>query len=174
MGRYLLDAGQIEEALRARTSAVELVPAEPPTRLRARVIAAMAQVLIDVGRPAEARGWCEEALVVARAVGSADDEADGLITLGPIEHYADPADARSLYAAGRTRAAGAGNLEIEARALEELAWLDEELGNLAAARAVFDEGAELAERTGLDGRSSGSGCAAGSAGPLQGRRLGCV
>ena len=149
-GRYLFYNGQIEEALGAQTSALALVPAEPPTRLRGRVLAAMAQVLIDIGRPAEARGWCEEALAVARAVGSADGEADGLITLGRIEHYADPANARSLYVAGRSRAAESGNLEIEARALEELAWLDEELGNLAAARAVFDEGAELAERTGLE------------------------
>jgi hypothetical protein len=140
------------------------------------VTAAMAQVLIDVGRPAEARGWCQEALAVARAVGSVDDEADALVTLGRIENYADPANARSLYAEGRTRAASVGNLEIEARALEELAWLDEELGNLAAAGTVFDEGAELAERTGLGwsqfgisgpasaGPSSGSGCAAGSVG----------
>jgi len=148
-GRYLLHAGQVEEALGAQASAVELVPAQPPTRLRGRVTAAMAQVLIDVGRPAEARGWCQEALAVARAVGSVDDEADALVTLGRIENYADSAKARSLYAEGRTRAASVGNLEIEARALEELAWLDEELGNLAAAEAVFDEGAELARRTGL-------------------------
>jgi DNA-binding CsgD family transcriptional regulator len=148
-GRYLLRAGQVEEALRVQASAVELVPGQPPTRLRGRVTAAMAQVLIDVGRPAEARGWCQEALAVARAVGSVDDEADALVTLGRIENYADPAKARSLYAEGRTRAASVGNLEIEARALEELAWLDEELGNLAAAEAVFDEGAELAGRTGL-------------------------
>jgi DNA-binding CsgD family transcriptional regulator/tetratricopeptide (TPR) repeat protein len=148
-GRYLLHAGQVEEALHAQASAVELVPAQPPTRLRGRVTAAMAQVLIDVGRPEEARGWCQEALAVARAVGSVDDEADALVTLGRIENYADPANARSLYAEGRTRAASVGNLEIEARALEELAWLDDELGNLAAAEAMFDEGAELAGRTGL-------------------------
>lgn len=148
-GRYLLHAGHVEEALRAQARAVALVPAQPPTRLRGRVTAAMAQTLIDVGRPEEARGWCEEALAVARTVASVDDEADALVTLGRIQHYADLANARSLYVAGRRRAAESGNVEIEARALEDLAWLDEELGNLATARAVFDEGAELAERTGL-------------------------
>ena len=103
------------------------------------------------------------------------DEADGLITLGRIEHYADPANARSLYVAGRSRAAESGNLEIEARALEELAWLDDELGNLAAARAVFDEGAELAERTGLEWSDVRDGDALRAvSGPLQGRRLGCL
>ena len=74
--------------------------------------------------------------MVARAVGSAEDEADVLVTLGMIEEYDDPANARSLYAAGRARAAAAGNLEIESRALQDLAWLEFELGNLAAARAA--------------------------------------
>jgi DNA-binding NarL/FixJ family response regulator len=148
-GHYLLSAGNVEEALRAQSSAVALVPAQPPTMLRGRVTAAMAQALIDIGRPDEAKGWCEEALAVARTVGSVDDEADALVTLGRIQHYADLANARSLYVAGRRRAVEAGNLEIEARALEELAWLEEELGNLAAAEAAVDEGTELAKRTGL-------------------------
>ena len=90
LGLYLLDAGHVEEALRARARAVELVPAQPPTRLRARVIAAMAQALINAGQPDEARRWCEEALAVARAVGSVDDEADVLVTLGMIEQYDEP------------------------------------------------------------------------------------
>jgi DNA-binding CsgD family transcriptional regulator/tetratricopeptide (TPR) repeat protein len=149
LGLYLLAAGRIEEALRARAQAVELVPADPPTPLRARVTAAMAQGLINSGRPDEARHWCDEALVVARCVGSADEEADVLITLGMIEEDTDPASARSLYAAARVRAADAGNLEIQSRALQDLAWLELGLGNLATARALFDGGAELAQRTGL-------------------------
>jgi tetratricopeptide (TPR) repeat protein len=112
------------------------------------VTAAMAQALIIAGQRDEARRWCEEALAVARVVGSAEDEADILITLGLIEHDEDPATARSLYVTARDRAADVGNLEIEARALLDLAWLEFGLGNLAATRAVFDEGAELADRTG--------------------------
>ena len=149
LGLYLLTAGRIEEALRAQASAVALVPAQPPTRLRARVTAAMAQALINAERQEEARRWCDEALTVARAIGSADEEADVLVTQGMIEEHDDPASARPLYAAGRARAAAAGNPEIESRALQNLAWLEFELGNLAAARAVFDEGVELAQRTGL-------------------------
>jgi DNA-binding CsgD family transcriptional regulator len=149
LGQYLLLAGRIEEALRARASAVELVPAQPPTRLRARVTAAMAQALTNAGRQEEARRWCDEALTVARAIGSAEEEADVLVTQGMIEEHDDPARARPLYAAGRARAAAAGNPEIESRALQDLAWLEFDLGNLAAARAVFDEGVELTQRTGL-------------------------
>jgi tetratricopeptide (TPR) repeat protein len=67
LGLYLLEAGRLEEALRARARAVELVPAQPPTRLRARVTAAMAQALINSGQRDEARRWCDEALMAARA-----------------------------------------------------------------------------------------------------------
>ena len=149
LGLYLLDAGRLEEALHARARAVELVPAQPPTRLRARVTAAMAQALINSGQRDEARRWCDEALMAARGAGSADDEADVLITLGMIQEWDDPAKARSLYGAGRARAADAGNLEIELRALQDLAVLELNLGNLAAARVLYEEGVELAERTGL-------------------------
>ena len=62
LGLYLIHAGRIEEALRARANAVALVPAEPPTRLRARVTAAMAQALTNAERQEEARRWCDEAL----------------------------------------------------------------------------------------------------------------
>jgi DNA-binding CsgD family transcriptional regulator len=149
LGQYLLGAHQFQDALRARARAVELVPAHPPTPLRARVIASMAQSLIHAGPRDEARRWCEEALAVARAVGSAEVEADILVTLGIAEQFGDPAKARSLYAEGRARAADAGNLEIEFRALLNLAWLEFGVGNLAAAHAAFDEGAELADRAGL-------------------------
>jgi hypothetical protein len=125
------------------------VAAHPPTPLRARVTAAMAQARIHAGPRDEARRWCEEALVVARAVGSAEVEADTLVSLGIIEQHDDPAKARSLYAAGRARAADAGNLEIELRALLNFAWLEFGVGNLAAAREAFDEGAELADPAGL-------------------------
>jgi predicted ATPase len=148
LGQYLLDAGQIQDGLRARAQAMELVPAHPPTPLRARVTAAMAQALINAGQREEARRWCQEALAVARLVDSAEDEADVLVTLGLIE-YDDPTKARSLYMTARTRAAEAGNREIESRALQDLAWLEFGLGNLELARVVFDKGADLAQQTGL-------------------------
>jgi DNA-binding CsgD family transcriptional regulator/tetratricopeptide (TPR) repeat protein len=149
LGLYLIDAGRAEDALGARARAVELVPSHPPSRLRARVTAAMAQAFINTGQRDEARRWCDQALIAARGAGSADDEADVLVTLGIVEQYDDPASARRLYAAARARAAAAGNLEIELRALQDLAWLEYQLGNLTAARTTWDDGAELAQRTGL-------------------------
>jgi DNA-binding CsgD family transcriptional regulator len=148
LGQYLLDAGRVEEALRARTRAVQLVPTEPPSRLRARVTAAMAQALINSEQPDEARRWCNQARLAARAVGSAEDEADVLVTLGLVE-WANPSKARSFFTLGRARAVDAGNLEIELRALQDLAWLEFGLGNLATARVLFEEGVELTQRTGV-------------------------
>jgi DNA-binding CsgD family transcriptional regulator len=146
---YLFDAGRIEEALDARAKAVELVPAQPPSRLRARVTAAIAQALVNARRRDDARGWCDEALAAARAAGSAADEADALSTLGMIEQYHDPAKARSLWAAARAQAAGAGDLETELRALYDHAEVGRQLGDLASAGASFDDGADLAQRNGL-------------------------
>jgi DNA-binding NarL/FixJ family response regulator/tetratricopeptide (TPR) repeat protein len=149
LGAYLFYAGRVEEAVDARARAVELVPARPPTRVRARVSAAIAQALVNARRPAEARRWCDEALAAARAVGSADDEADVLITLGMVEQYGDPASACARFAEARALAAAAGSPEIELRALYCLAEVSSQLGDLASACVAFDEGAELAERTGL-------------------------
>jgi DNA-binding NarL/FixJ family response regulator/tetratricopeptide (TPR) repeat protein len=148
-GLYLFYAGRVEEALAARARAVELVPAQPPTRLRARVTAAIAQALVNARQPAEARRWCDEALAAARGAGCADEEADALITLGMIEQYDDPASACTRFAAARALAAAAGSPEIELRALYCLAEVSSQLGDLASACAAFDEGVELAERTGL-------------------------
>jgi DNA-binding NarL/FixJ family response regulator/tetratricopeptide (TPR) repeat protein len=149
VGMYLFYAGRVEEALDARARAVELAPDQPPTRLRARVTAAIAQALVNARRPAEARRWCDEALAAARGAGSADEEADVLITLGMIEQYSDPANACSLFAAARAQAAAAGSPEIELRALYDLAEVSSQLGDMASACTAFDEGVELAERTGL-------------------------
>jgi DNA-binding NarL/FixJ family response regulator len=149
LGWYLLEAGRVEDALRARTRAVELVPAHPPTRLRARVAAAVAQALVHARRREEARRWCDEALAAARGAGSVDEEADALITMGMVEQYDDPANARSLFAAAQAQAAAAGNPDIELRALYCLAEVGNQLGELASACAGFDQGAALAQRLGL-------------------------
>jgi DNA-binding NarL/FixJ family response regulator len=111
------------------------------------VTAAIAMALVDARRPAEARRWCDEALAAARGAGSADEEADVLITQGIIEQYDDPAKACSLFAAARAQAAG--NPEIQLRALYDLAEVSDQQGDLGTACAAADEGAELAERTGL-------------------------
>jgi hypothetical protein len=91
-----------------------------------------------------------EPWTVARASGSAEEESHALTTLGILEHRRDAVDtARSLLCAARRRAAAVGSRVLELRALCNLSSLELDAGNLAKARAVAVDAAELAERAGL-------------------------
>jgi DNA-binding CsgD family transcriptional regulator/tetratricopeptide (TPR) repeat protein len=159
LGHYLLDVWSEktdDEMLAANWRAVELVPAEPPTPLRARVAAGLARALLIVRGHDEARRWCDEALAVARATGSGDDETHALVTLASIEHYhGDIAKGRELLHDAIARAAAAGNRFLELRAIHNLGTLESDDGRLDAARDAYDRGAELAERSGLSWSSFG-------------------
>jgi tetratricopeptide (TPR) repeat protein len=144
-----LRGGHEEEELRLCAEAVELVPGDPPTPLRARVTAALAQALINTGRREEARRWYEQALSAARAVASSGDEADVLITLAMVEELDDRDTARSLLVEAQRRAANGGHFDTELRALHNLGWLEHGCGNLRAAWTAYDQGSERAEQVGL-------------------------
>jgi DNA-binding CsgD family transcriptional regulator len=148
---YGLEAGTgVEEVLAACHRAVELVPATPPTPLRARVAAGLANVLTFLRREEEARPWCDEALEVARAVGSAGDEALALMALATLAmHRDDMATARAQLRDARSRAAEAGERPLELRAQCSLGTLELDVGDLAAAGATLDEAVDLAGRGGL-------------------------
>lgn len=150
LGNYLLQAdGDVAEMLATSRRAVELVPAEPPTALRAQVTAVLARVLQALRRYDEARRWCDEALAVARAVGSANEETHALITLAVLElRHDNPPVARSLLRDARQRAtADEPWLELRARCI--LATLELDVGDLAAARDGLDQAVAFAERRGL-------------------------
>ena len=142
-----LDPGRGGDAGRLRR-AVELVPEQPPTPLRARVVAGLARSLMVARDYQAARRWGDEALAVARAAGSVGDEARALVVLSLELRFGDVDTARSCCArrpGGRRRrqpAAGAPG-PPRPRAFE----LD--LGNLAAACTALDQATELAERSGL-------------------------
>jgi tetratricopeptide (TPR) repeat protein len=144
-----LRGGHEEEELRLCMEAAELVPEDPPTPLRARVTAALAQALINTGQREEARRWCKNALSAARAVASTGDEADVLITLAMVEELDDRDKACSLLVEAQRRAASGGHLDTELRALHNLGWLEHGCGNLQAAWTAYDQGAERAEQVGL-------------------------
>jgi DNA-binding NarL/FixJ family response regulator len=151
LGNYLLEADDdIEEAFAAGRRAVELVDAEPPTPLRARVTAGLARLLLALRRYDEARRWCDEALTVARAVGSASEETYALVTLAVLELRLDNPDVgRSLLRDARGKAAATCERSLELRAQYSLAMLELDSGNLAAARPALDEAVALAEGSGL-------------------------
>jgi tetratricopeptide (TPR) repeat protein len=149
LAHHRIRRGHRGEYVRLCRQAVELVPEEPPTPLRARVTAALAQVLINTGQRDEARRWCQTALSVARAVGSTGDEADVLITLAGVENLNEVEKARSWLVEAQRRAAGSGHFDIELRAFHNLGGLEHQVGNLPAAWTAHDQGAERAEQVGL-------------------------
>jgi DNA-binding NarL/FixJ family response regulator len=163
LGHYVLEAEvelgweQVEvQMLAACRRAVELVPAQPPTALRARVAIGLARALAVTGAPDEARRWAEEALAVARAAGSTVDETHALATLGSLELQCGNVEAaRSLVRDARRRAAVTGDRPLELRAQCNLGVLELDVGNLAVACTTLDEAAELAERSGLAWSSYG-------------------
>ena len=79
LGRYSLLAADTAQADAAYREAVRLVPAEPPTAERARVLGGLAQYLAGSSN-AEAIALCTEAIAVAHAVGAVEIEANAYVT----------------------------------------------------------------------------------------------
>src|SRR6266540_3589719 len=140
----------LKEMVAVSRRAVELVDADPPPALRARVTAGLARILAAARQYDEARRWCDEALAVARAVGSAGEEARALITLAVLEQRLDNGDVGSaLLRDARARAAAAGDCALQVRAQYSVGVLELDLGRLSAADAAFQEALALAEDSGL-------------------------
>ncbi|MEU4402947.1 AAA family ATPase [Streptosporangium sp. NPDC023963] len=76
--RYDLGRDGFVEDLR---TAAEIVPAEPPTSLRAQVLENLSRVLSHPADRAEKESLAEEAMRIAQEVGDADTEAHALVTL---------------------------------------------------------------------------------------------
>ncbi|MFL5674512.1 MAG: ATP-binding protein, partial [Chloroflexota bacterium] len=79
---YLWEAGDHAAAAAAVEAAERLVPTDPPSAARSRILAHHAGLLMTSGRLDESIPYAEEAIVVARAVGSRSDEALALGILG--------------------------------------------------------------------------------------------
>jgi DNA-binding CsgD family transcriptional regulator len=146
---HYLRVGHDEETLELCRRAEQLIPRDPPTPLRARVTAALAQALVNTQQRQEARRWCQEALAAAQATASVGDVADALITLSMVEALHDLKKGHGLLLAAQQQAASAGHYDIELRAIHNRGWAEHDLGDLAAASATYDEGVERAWQVGL-------------------------
>jgi DNA-binding CsgD family transcriptional regulator len=156
LSSYLLDVEEVDlararqEILAASERAVELVPAEPATPLRARVTSGLARSLMVARDYQGARRWGEEGLAVARAAGSVGDEARALIIVSILElRFGDVAAARELLGDADRAAAAARIRPLELQARHALGAYELDLGNLAAASAALDQATELADHSGL-------------------------
>jgi tetratricopeptide (TPR) repeat protein len=81
LGRNAWLAGDVEAAFRAYRQAADLVPEEPPSAARARILAEEGRGLMLLSRFAEAIDRCGQAIEAARAVAARSEEGHALCTL---------------------------------------------------------------------------------------------
>ena len=143
---FLWTTGQTQVAVNEYRAAVALVPAEPPSVERARVLGGLAATLPAAGRYRESREITEEALATLRATGSHEGEPRLLNLLG-----------MDLVGLGDVDA-GLDHLRVAVRIARETGALDAQLGaqhNLAfflSQTDRFEEGLRVA----MDGLTTAS------------------
>jgi DNA-binding CsgD family transcriptional regulator/tetratricopeptide (TPR) repeat protein len=81
-GLYLRVSRDLPSRFEALREAVRLIPADPPSRERARVLASYAEALVTAARIEEARTASEEAVAIARQVGADLELGRALVALG--------------------------------------------------------------------------------------------
>jgi ATP/maltotriose-dependent transcriptional regulator MalT len=82
LGFYSWLTGESQVMIDEHRRALELIPAEPPSVERARVVGGLASALMPTGRYRESRELADEAVATLRATGSRDGEARLLNVLG--------------------------------------------------------------------------------------------
>ena len=149
--------------------AVLLVPAQPPSSARARVLAAMASERnhrYGVSDPGEAQAFAEEALAVARQVGDTATEADVLKNLACSMPVAGNLERiQALLGEARVAATRAGAYDALLHAAITESDVLEGIGEHERAAAVAREGIADARVQGL-ARTSGAILAINLAEPL--------
>jgi len=152
LGRYLWAAGESEAALGAYERAAVLVPSEPASGARARILAAQGQALMLMARHRESRSRCEEAITVARVSGDRSVEGHARNTLGCVLACLGRVDEGvAQLRSALTIAQEERDLDDHARALQNLA--DVLLGpahRLEEALAAATDGIDATARLGLD------------------------
>ncbi len=148
--------------------AARLVPADPPSAARARVLGALAHDIHH--RPggwddAEFRAHAEEALAVARLAGDPATEAAALVTLACAQPLSTLQRTRVLLAEARVIAAGAGAYQPLLRVAITESDMLEGMGQHELAAEVAREGITAARQYGL-ARTSGAVLAINLAEPL--------
>jgi DNA-binding CsgD family transcriptional regulator/predicted negative regulator of RcsB-dependent stress response len=82
LGWYLSSAGDTEAAREAFAEAVRLMPSNPPSAARARVLASYGHILMISFQEEQSDTYAHEALTMARTVGTRVVEGHALTTLG--------------------------------------------------------------------------------------------
>ena len=80
------------EAVRQLTEALEVLPAEPVTRIHAAVLASLGNSLLRSGEEVRGQEFAARAVEAAAATGAAAEQADALISVGSVQAYRGDAD----------------------------------------------------------------------------------
>jgi DNA-binding CsgD family transcriptional regulator len=149
LGRYLSQTGE-PEALEAYQTAVSLVPSEPLTVHRAKVLAGLARMQVLGTRYEDAIATAEAAIDVAGRVGAHQAEASARNTLGvALAMRGEAARGIAELEASRRIAEEIGSLEDLIRGYVNLGDALDAVGRLEEAAAVGLEGAAAIRRLGL-------------------------
>ncbi len=153
LGYYLWLGGHGEEALAEHRQAVDLVPSEPPSVERARVVRSLGGALMSLGRYRESIPFCEEAIEAARVAGAPGEEGRALdflgmdrVGIGDIDGGIEALEAACAIAREHDPLDG---LIV---GLHNLAYHLIVADRYADAVAAAHEGLEVARRTGLERR----------------------
>ena len=146
---FALDVGL--DLIGVTRQALDLVPAEPPTVLRARALAAGARALsADTTRADEVIALTEQARSIAVLVHTPNVEAEAATTRARLERWrSDPQTAERLLSESVARARASGDVHAQLRSLYTLANFFYENGQLDDARRIYAEVVALAGGSGL-------------------------
>ncbi|MEU5883543.1 AAA family ATPase [Spirillospora sp. NPDC047279] len=147
---YLGDIDADDESLEVARTALELVPADPPTPERASLLATYTRTMLFKEQHTEIPEVAREAIEVARATGAADAEASALTSLGLYRESREAAsDVAELFVRARDLAIGAGNMQVALRAAFHIARTKFDRGDLAGAAEAADESVRFTLDRGL-------------------------
>jgi DNA-binding CsgD family transcriptional regulator/tetratricopeptide (TPR) repeat protein len=152
-GVYLLATRDLQARFEALAEAVRLIPVDPPSKERARVLASFAEALVFAARTEQARAASEEAVALARQLGADLELGRALLALGGAQ-----ADSGSFEAAvvSLREACRLAEQHIDLDTLGHAwGWLGDTLiqaGRLEDAVEVSLSGREPLRRLGLEGQ----------------------
>ena len=156
LGYLLWARGNAEQALDEHHEAVRLVPDQPPSTERARVLAGLGGALMGLGRWAESKPFCEAAIECASRAGAVAEESrarnmlgSDLVALGDVDGgLQELRESHRLSAAGPTelQVVTAHNLALNLLVADRL---EEAIAEATAAVGVARDGG-LERRYGMD------------------------
>ncbi|GAA1738390.1 helix-turn-helix transcriptional regulator [Luedemannella helvata] len=141
LGSYQWEAGSFAESVDAYTRALELSAGQPPSAVRARVLAALATADIRAGRYTEGLARAQQSIDMARDVGATAEEGRALNSAGLALTMLDRVDEGiPLLREALRIATEADHLEDRLRVYGNLGVALEHAGDLAEAVRVQLEG----------------------------------